>query len=293
MRSFYGSGKRRSYFEGWYFKQQSDTDTIAFISAFHIDGAGRASASVQVITRDAAYHVPFSANDFEADENRLRVKIGSSVFSEKGCKLNIAAESLTLEGILSFGPFAPVRGDIMGPFRAAPFMQCRHRVFSMCHAVNGTVDLNGRQIEFKNAAGYLEGDRGSSFPKRYVWMQSFCGDASIMLSVAEVPYFGVHFTGCIGFVYVNGTEYRIATYRGAKLKHISDKGIDIEQGDMAIQVRLLSGAPHCLRAPASGRMLRLIHESACCRVSCSVKINGRELMNCEDEQASFECNWHE
>jgi hypothetical protein len=72
-----------SYFEGWYFKQQSGAQTVAFIPAFHIDSSGRASASVQVITREAAYHVHFPENDFEADEKRLRIKIGSSVFSEK------------------------------------------------------------------------------------------------------------------------------------------------------------------------------------------------------------------
>ncbi len=187
-------------------------------------------------------------------------------FRKKGCKLNVVTESLSLEGILSFGPFATVSGDIMGPFRTAPFMQCRHSVFSMRHAVNGTVDLNGQRFEFENGTGYLEGDRGSSFPKRYVWTQAFCGDASIMLSVAEVPYCGLHFIGCIGFVYVNGSQYRIATYRGAKVKHISDKSIDIEQGNITAQVRLLDGAPQLparagLRPDAA--LILKAHAAAC------------------------------
>ncbi len=290
MRSFYGRSKRRGYFEGWYFKQQNAVECIAFIPAFHIDKNGWPSASIQVITREAAYHALFSEGDFEADSRRLRVKIGSSVFSENGCRLSIAQESFTLEGILNFSPFTPVKGDIMGPFRFAPFLQCRHSVFSMRHAVNGSVELNGRRIVFDDAAGYVEGDRGVSFPSRYIWTQSLSGGASIMLSVADVPFYGVHFTGCIGFIYLDGRQYRIATYRGAKIRHVSDKRIDIEQGDMTVQVRLLEDAPHYLRAPVSGGMTRLIHESPCCRVSYRIRINGYPLIECVDERASFECN---
>lgn len=37
---------------------------------------------------------------------------------------------------------------IMGPFALVPFMECRHRVWSMCHSVRGNVCINGRKYSF-------------------------------------------------------------------------------------------------------------------------------------------------
>ena len=44
-----------------------------------------------------------------------------------------------------------------------------------------------------------------------------------MLSIADIPMMGFHFTGIIGFVLIGEKEYRIATYLGAKVKHIGKK----------------------------------------------------------------------
>ena len=48
--------------------------------------------------------------------------------------------------------------------------------------------------------GYMEGDRGHSFPRGYTWIQStdFGCAASVMLALAEIPLAGLRFTGCIG-----------------------------------------------------------------------------------------------
>lgn len=292
MRNFYGANKRRSYFEGWYFKQQNASETIAFIPAFHVDKDGKASASVQIITNAETYHARFPYGVFEADTGCLRIKIGSSVFSERGCKLNILTDDFSLKGMLCYGPFASIRNDIMGPFRFAPFLQCRHSVFSMYHTVNGSIVLNGRQIAFKNAAGYAEGDRGISFPKRYIWTQCLHGGVSIMISIADIPFYGFRFTGCIGYIYMNGTECRVATYLNAKIKHISNDGFVIEQGKLTIRAQLMDASFQYLRAPESGDMLRLIHESASCRVKYSVTVDRRVLADFTDERAGFESNWN-
>lgn len=74
----------------------------------------------------------------------------------------------------------------MGPFQFVPFMQCRHSVFSMKHQVNEQITINGQIYKFKNGIGYMEGDRGYSFPKQYIWMQCCFNDGSLMLSVADI-----------------------------------------------------------------------------------------------------------
>ena len=55
MKYFHGANKKKSYFEGWYLKQQNQEETLAFIPAWHVDGRGRPSASLQVVTRDQAW----------------------------------------------------------------------------------------------------------------------------------------------------------------------------------------------------------------------------------------------
>lgn len=67
--------------------------------------------------------------------------------------------------------FTPLRSDIMGPFRFLPGMECSHGVISMGHSLEGKLDLNGKRIDFSGGTGYVETDRGRSFPSAYLWTQ--------------------------------------------------------------------------------------------------------------------------
>ena len=70
----------------------------------------------------------------------------------------------------------------------------------MLHSVSGSIWVNGREYSFEDGRGYWEGDRGRSFPKKYVWTQCSFPDGSLMLSAADIPLAGIHFTGVIGNV---------------------------------------------------------------------------------------------
>ena len=142
----------------------------------------------------------------------------------------------------------------MGPFALAPFMECRHSVWSMRHPVRGAVDINGQKYFFQNAWGYWEGDRGRSFPKEYIWTQCCFRGGAVMLSVADIPMAGIHFTGIIGFVLWRGKEYRIATYLGARAVKIEDKVVRVKQGNLELDVRLLEESKRPLKAPVKGDM---------------------------------------
>ena len=47
--------------------------------------------------------------------------------------------------------------DRMGPFKYFP-MECRHRIISMRHTLEGRLKLNGKEIDFTNGLGYIEKD---------------------------------------------------------------------------------------------------------------------------------------
>ena len=50
-----------------------------------------------------------------------------------------------------------------------------------------------------------------------------------MLSVADIPFLGFHFTGIIGVVLIDGKEYRIVTYLGAKIKQVDKNTVTVKQ----------------------------------------------------------------
>lgn len=275
----------KGYFYGWYLKCQSDTQTLAMIPAFH--RAGRAcTCSIQFITEKESWTVSFSDNMFW--QSGKCISIGENQFGENGIRLSVHTPELTVKGKLEFGPLFPLKYDIMGPFALVPFMECRHSVWSMQHSVNGNVCINGQDYSFQNGCGYWEGDRGKSFPKEYLWTQCCFASGSLMLSVADIPMAGVHFTGIIGFVLWHGKEYRLATYLGAKVVQNKNRMVRIIQGDMELEVRLIEASERPLKAPAKGDMVRTIHESAACRASYRFRKGSRTLFDFETDKASFE-----
>lgn len=291
MHSFHGDRKLPPYFEGWYLKHQGQDGAIALIPAYHFSRNGQAGASLQVLTNEHSFSVPYTRNQFYASRNRFLVRLGNNVFSERGCHIDCQTEGLSLHGTLHYGIFSPPATDIMGPFRRLPFMQCRHSIFSMTHPLRGTLVLNGKDYVFDGGVGYMEGDRGSSFPSRYLWTQCNWDNNSLMLSVADIPFYGAHFTGCIGFLFLNGREIRLATYCGAKVLYAGNEALLIQQGELLLLARPLKKDARPLRAPSAGEMCRTIHESISAPVQYKIIRRDKVLLNLTCETASFEAAW--
>ncbi len=277
--------RNKGYFQGWYFKCSNGDKTIAFIPAYH-RSENITSASLQVITDDEAYNIPFQKLEYTTKP--LSIKIGDCVFSEEGIALHFRSSECKLEGQLRFYSLSLIAYDIMGPFAFVPFMQCRHSVCSMSHRIDGHITLNDKTFYFDNGIGYIEGDRGYSFPKRYIWTQCCFENGSLMLSVADIPVLGCQFTGIIGVVLLNGREYRIATYLGAKVKRIGENAVTVKQGEYELTAELLQKNAHPLFAPTNGDMNRTIHESASCTAHYRFSHKNEVLCDFVSEKASFE-----
>lgn len=275
----------KDYFKGWYFKCSNENKTIAFIPAFHQSNHEK-TASLQVITDNAAFNITFQSLQYR--ENPLMIKIGENIFSEKGIRLQFKNDNISANGALHFHDLAPIQYDIMGPFKFVPLMQCRHSIYSMRHRINGQIIVNGQQYVFQNRIGYIEGDCGSSFPKEYIWTQCHFNNGSLMLSVADIPMFGFHFTGIIGVILLNGKEHRIATYLGAKVKQIDKNTVTVKQGDFQLTARLLQKNSQPLAAPSHGLMNRTIHESASCKAYYRFSYKNEILCEFTSDRASFE-----
>lgn len=277
----------RDYFCGWYFKCQSETHTLAVIPAVHTSKKGE-SCSIQLITDEGAWNFVFPHENYHEQKKDFHIQIGENSFDKSDIRLILQTPECAVIGSLQFGELSPIRYDIMGPFKYVPFMECRHSVVSIRHTVNGELHINNATFRFENAVGYIEGDRGYSFPKEYAWTQCFFDDESIMLSIADIPFGLFHFTGIIGVILLHGREYRIATYLGAKAVKIENGKIVIRQGDAVLTVKLIEKKAHPLHAPVGGVMSRTIHESASCRALYRFEKNGQVLFSYESDRASFE-----
>lgn len=280
---------RKSHFEGRYYKQRGADGTVAFIVARHTDESGTASASLQLIADEGTWNVRYPASAMQMDGSHIQ--LGNSLFSESGICLDVRTDDLCATGALSFDCVVPPRGDIMGPFRFAPGMECRHTVASLMHRVDGTLSINAKRRVFQKGTGYIEGDRGTSFPRCYVWTHVDWDGNSLMLSVADVPFHGLSFVGCVGFLYLNGREIRIATYRGARIDDVSNDAVRIRQHDLTLTITAEAQCARGLLAPVTGKMARIIRESASCPVHCHCAIGQKTLLDFKCAHASFEGNW--
>ncbi|MDE7250061.1 MAG: tocopherol cyclase family protein, partial [Lachnospiraceae bacterium] len=277
------------FFYGWYLKCQSDAQTLAVIPAVHSAGRKR-TCSIQVITDNDAWTVTFTIDVFQRTKGNIF--IGENQFGKKGIRLAIHTSQLTIKGKLDFGPLCPLKYDIMGPFALVPFMECRHSVRSMRHSVRGNMCINGQKYSFHNARGYWEGDQGRSFPKEYIWTQCFFPGGSLMLSVADIPMAGIHFTGVIGAILWKGKECRIATYLGARVVQIQNNMVRVIQGNLELDAQLLETSECPLKAPAKGDMVRTIHESVSCRAFYRFCKKDCTLFAFETDRASFEFEYN-
>ena len=292
MGFFRGRTKTGPYFEGWYFKHQNPQgQTLALIPAFHIDREGHCTASLQVISKNQTWWLEYPEAQLQVSRQPFQVQIGASSFGGQGIDLHIQQDNLSLCGSLHYGPFTALRSDIMGPFRFFAGMQCAHGVVSMGHSLSGALELNGKRLDFSDGIGYTETDRGRSFPSKYLWTQCVWGGperGSLMLAIAAIPLPVGGFTGCICSVLYHGQEYRLATYRGAKIEKWSPSGAVIRQGQYRLEVELLNEQRQALRAPVEGRMERTIHESLCAEVRYRFWHGDNLLLQHTDPNASFE-----
>lgn len=273
---FQGNGKKKNYFEGWYFKVVSadGKNTWAFIPGISYSGKGNHSF-IQVINgiTGKTWYFKYPVESFAYSRNSFNTKVSDSHFSEGGFQLNMKEGNDSFSGEIQFiepvrFPVRLARPGIMGWYRYVPFMECYHGVVSLHHGLKGSLTINREVIDFSGGKGYVEKDWGTSMPKSWVWMQSNHFEpekTSFMLSVARIPWLGSSFTGFLGFMLHQGRLYPFATYTGASIRNlkISDETVEvtIHSKDFAIHVKGRNSSRGLLKAPVGGDMQRVIHES--------------------------------
>lgn len=270
----------RGYFEGVYHKLQSDNKTIAFIPGRTDD-----EAFIQVITNGNSYYISYSIREYIRRGDDIYIE--NNIFSKEGISINICNKDIVLKGNVKYTSLSPLKRNIMGPFQYIP-MECSHGVISMKHELKGNIKVNDLEISFNTGKGYSEQDRGNSFPKNYIWVQSndFLNDTSIMLSIADIPI--NKFKGIICAMHHENKEYIFATYKGAKCLRYNERNIIIKQGKYILIVEILEKNGYSLKAPQNGKMNRIIKEAISCKAKFKLYYNNKIVFDYMSNNASFE-----
>ena len=229
--AYHGDGVTQGFFEGWYVKLVSADRRHRWAVIPGIfrgletgSGGPRDEAFVQVLdgsTGRSWYHVHDVAQ-FRASASEFDVQVGGSSFDASGVTLDLPQ----LRGRIDYtSPLVPWpvtwrSPGIMGWYGLVPFMECYHGLVSFGHGLRGTLEVDGEPVSFDDGRGYLEKDWGRAFPAGYVWVHTNHIDAdptaSLVASVALIPWLRSSFRGFIVGLHHHGRLHRWTTYNRSR-----------------------------------------------------------------------------
>ncbi|MFN0214600.1 MAG: tocopherol cyclase family protein [Saprospiraceae bacterium] len=312
---FQGWGRSNRYFEGWYFKLVSadEQHAMAFIPGISMGENGEQHAFIQVMDGKACtaeYH-RFEAKDFHPSRHGFELWVGKNYFSAQKIILDLPGISGEIQ-FQNTTPWPKMLGapGIMGWYSFVPFMECNHGIVSLHHELEGELQITNQPIlptkalatvgtsqpiTFSHGRGYIEKDWGRSFPRAYVWMQSNHFDtydgASLMASVAHIPWLRSHFIGFISGLWFDGRLFKFATYTGArKYLKITDEQVELVFKNPKTELRILAKqAPGtALVSPLSGEMRGKIQESLQAEIQSELLQNGQRIFEGTGRNAGLE-----
>jgi tocopherol cyclase len=275
---YQGNIRRPPHFEGWYFKivDRREENILAVIPGVFIHRNPSDSHSfIQVLngtTGESVDH-PFPIRDFISKEHRFDIGINSSRFTADEIILDIGNSSFEIKGKLRFSRLTPwprtfLSPGIMGWYAWVPLMECYHGVVSLDHEIEGSLTLNGREIDFSGGRGYTEKDWGRSFPEAWVWCQSNhfqSGGTCFTGSMAIIPWVRRAFLGFISGLWHRNRLYRFTTYTGARLIRFEVDDLKVHwalrQKKLTMEVTADRSKGSLLKAPTPDGMIRRISET--------------------------------
>lgn len=258
------------YFEGWYIKGMQEDLSFSIIIGiqYQVHQTFAFLQFMDTIHQTSVYEIYEDANLFvQADPFILKLK--DTMLTENS--LHLCMEEIQAD--LTFEEKTPLlqtlyMPTIMGPFAYLP-MQCYHAVISLHHELSGSITMKNQAYQI-HGIGYMEKDRGTSFPSQYLWFQVNhpTRNTGLFLSIASIPCKPIAFTGIIAVLYVGEQQYRFASYLGAHIQQMKliqkdtlHADITIHQRQLCLRLHLIQKDICALHAPYDGDMHMKINES--------------------------------
>lgn len=300
---YHGENRKDQFFEGWYFKHVSVDNNFSFAL---IPGISKnrddPHAFFQLIMTPSMIvkYFRFDSHDFTTNEKPFFVKIKNNTFSFEKVHVQLKEGGFSFSANINYRRLTPINQsfifpNIMGPFSYLPKIECNHGVISMNHGFSGELRVNDNLYHFHNEKGYIEKDWGTSFPKKYVWLQ--CNHfkdntLSMMGSIALIPYLTMSFEGIIFNIVFNNKEYRFATYNFStfKLEKIDEntRKIVLKKGKYRCEVTATITKVASLKSPKFGKMSELIKEGLEGEISLTLYKDNQLIVSSKGNHAGVE-----
>ena len=215
---------------------------------------------MQIVTPEASYHIP-TRRISSRPPGTAGATIGETDFPPRVWS-STSTPALTCTGALFSPPSPRPAGDIMGPFRFLPGMECRHGLISLEHSLAAASPSTARSTISTGAAATSKG-LGKVLPgavpvaigQRAEWRggdgHPVDGRDSLM---------GRRFTGCICVVKIGDKLRRLATYNARRYSR-GVRGLRSQKGRYQVRVRLPQGRGQQLMAPI--RLHDAAHSGPC------------------------------
>ncbi len=290
---YQGRRNPKRYFEGWYYKHVDRSGAHIWSIIFGISHSVDPHSFIQVIegkTGETEY-IRFEKERFTFEKDHLWVSVGKNTITDHSVEMDLHGEKFTITGKLHYSGTHPfpqklLAPGIMGWYTYAPFMECYHGVVSMNHQLEGSLNINGKVIDFTGGKGYIEKDWGRSMPSDWIWMQCnhFEGhpEMSMMISVARIPWLTGFFPGFLSFVKVGSVVYRFATYNRSSIESLSvdeqSVNLVLKNSKHRLEVTVMRNHTGQLKAPVEGQMERKIAESLDASVEIRLTTRGGDLV---------------
>ncbi len=213
-----------------------------------------------------------------------------NVFTDACIHIDIEEEDLMIKGDIYFDREKGRNFNVMGPLAVFP-LPCKHGILSMEQRLSGTLEIDGKVYDFNGGKGYLETDFGKSFPRRYMWSQcNWFGstDCQIAVAAATIPLGPIPIMGTFACINYEGQRYKLATYKGAEVEKIGEKGFKITQGPYIFEGRRQGGNAIELKSPAMGKMESATREYLVCNMEYRLRKRGVEIFYVRSSHGSYE-----
>lgn len=270
---YHGTIKTAPYFEGWYFKVSTADFAFAIIIGIAKNKLEEHAfiQTIDTITRKTRYY-RFAIEDVEIQTQPFFIRLKNNYFSKHHIIIDVEdlQADITMYACtdLQHTAYSPT---IMGPFSYWKHMQCVHSIISLHHYVKGTIHVEN-EIKPINGIGYMEKDRGISFPREYVWAQSNSSnlkDCCFFFSIAHIPLGFTSFMGCICVLMIKQKQYRFASYYGVRIKDLTiqqyedykEVKLKLQQYPYVLHITIRQYQAYPLLAPKDGVMEPKVFES--------------------------------
>jgi len=185
----------------------------------------------------------------------------------------------------------------MGFYNYIPGMQCYSQVCALDMDLQGSLRVNGEEIDFSGGRGYVEKNWGRAFPYSWIWVQSnhfSKGRASLTCSLGHIPFLFSSFRGFLIGFFLEGTFYPFTTMNRSRCR-IEQRGrdarIQVQNASHTLSMEIWSPSDKfiLLHGPRKGLMVPLVQENLAGKVRVELKeTGGKALFSDEGKCAGIE-----